>query len=77
MNYAEIIDRPRPRHRFVARLKMKACDLTAFKRAIEGYPQMWVVGHVSVDENDVVVRIGCSSDELRHRLEHPSRSAPV
>ena len=73
MRYAEIIDRPPSQYPFVACVTLKSRDLAAFTAAIQGYPQARVLGHDAIDAHRVTVRIGCTSAELRRRLEHPSK----
>ena len=72
MRYAEIIDRPPSQYPFVARVTLKSRDLAAFEAAIQGYPQVRVVGHDAIDAHRITVHIGCASLELCRRLGRPS-----
>jgi hypothetical protein len=72
MRYAEIIDRSPPKYSFIACVTLAPRDLAAFEAAIRGYPHVRLLGHDAIDAHRVTARIGCTSAELRHRLEQSS-----
>jgi hypothetical protein len=69
MRYSDIIDYPRPWNRqkypVVAHASIAAGQLRDFERLIEDQTQTAVLGHDVTDEDQVLVYVACTTDDVK------------
>jgi hypothetical protein len=73
MRYSEIIDYPRPWNRAkypsVAHVIVPAEQFSTIERLIEDQNHTAVLGHDLADHNQIIIYVGCTSDEVKAMVE--------
>lgn len=73
MRYSEIADYPRhwnqKTYPVIAHIEIDKTRLRQFENLIDDQTQTRVLGHDLVDEDQVVVHVACTSDDVRRHLE--------
>ena len=73
MRYSEIIDYPRPWNRAkfpcVAHVIVQAEQFSNVERLIEDQTQTTVLGHDLEEHDQVIIYVGCVSDEVKAKVE--------
>ena len=74
MRYLDILSYPRhhdeKRFLVVAHVKIEAAQLRQFEDMVADQTQTCVLGHDLIGDGEIVVHVGCATDDVRHAIEN-------
>ena len=73
MRYSDFVDYPRhwdrDRYPYVAHVFIPTTQFRAFEDLIEDQTQTKILGHDAADEDQVLVYVACTSDDVKDMIE--------